>query len=109
MDSLTLNGKEYAVLGLLGKGLSKFPELSKCGDHIRDSMISCIGLALMIGSFLAANAIWGAVGLMIVGAFYVLNDVTGQRLPKTAVGPIAAVVVGILYNLMILVGFVKLA
>ncbi len=100
---------ELQLLGLLGKGLSKFPELSKCGDHIRDSMISCIGLALMIGSFLAANAIWGAVGLMIVGAFYVLNDVTGQRLPKSAVGPIAAVVVGILYNLMILVGFVKLA
>lgn len=100
---------ELQLLGLLGKGLSKFPELSKCGDHIRDSMISCIGLALMIGSFLAANAIWGAVGLMIVGAFYVLNDAAGQRLPKTAVGPIAAVVVGILYNLMILVGFVKLA
>lgn len=100
---------ELQLLGLLGKGLSKFPKLSKCGDHIRDSMISCIGLALMIGSFLAANAIWGAVGLMIVGAFYVLNDVTGQRLPKSAVGPIAAVVVGILYNLMILVGFVKLA
>ncbi|MBO5034357.1 MAG: hypothetical protein J6C43_01955 [Oscillospiraceae bacterium] len=100
---------ELQLLGLLGKGLSKFPELSKCGDHIRDSMISCIGLALMIGSFLAANAIWGAVGLMIVGAFYVLNDVTGQRLPKSAVGPIAAVVVGVLYNLMIFVGFVKLA
>lgn len=99
---------ELQLLGLLGKGLSKFPELSKCGDHIRDSMISCIGLALMIGSFLAANAIWGAVGLMIVGAFYVLNDAAGQRLPKSAVGPIAAVVVGILYNLMIAVGFVKL-
>ncbi|MDE6108438.1 MAG: hypothetical protein K2F83_07220, partial [Oscillospiraceae bacterium] len=53
-------------------------------------------------------AIWGAVGLMIVGAFYVLNDVTGQRLPKSAVGPIAAVVVGILYNIMIVIGFVKL-
>ena len=99
---------EIQLLGLLGKGLSKFPELSKCGDHIRDAMISCIGIALMIGAFLAANAIWGAVGLMIVGAFYVLNDVTGQRLPKTAVGPIAAVIVGILYNLVILVGLVKL-
>ena len=99
---------EIQLLGLLGKGLSKFPELSKCGDHIRDAMISCIGIALMIGAFLAANAIWGAVGLMLVGAFYVLNDVTGQRLPKTAVGPIAAVIVGILYNLMILVGLVKL-
>lgn len=100
---------ELQLLGLLGKGLSKFPELSKSGDHIRDAMISCIGLALTIGSFLAANAIWGAVGLMIVGAFYVLNDVCGQRLPKTAVGPIAAVAVGILYNIMVAIGVVTLA
>lgn len=99
---------EIQLLGLLGQGLSKFPELSKCGDHIRDAMVSCIGLALMIGSFLAANATWGAVGLMIVGAFYVLNDAAGQRLPKSAVGPIAAVAVGVLYNIMIAIGFVQL-
>lgn len=100
---------ELQLLGLLGKGLSKFPELSKSGDHIRDAMISCIGLALTIGSFLAAYAIWGDVGLMIVGGFYVLNDMTGQRLPKTAVGPIAAVAVGILYNIMVGIGVITLA
>lgn len=99
---------EIQLLGLLGTGLSKFPELSKCGDHIRDAMVSCIGLALMIGSFLAANATWGAVGMMIVAAFYVLNDAAGMRLPKTAVGPIAAVIVGILYNIMVVIGVVQL-
>ena len=100
---------EIQILGLLGKLLAKFPGLSQSGDHIRDAMISCIGLALLIGSFMAANATWGAVGLCIVGGFYTINEVTGQRLPKTAVGPIAAVTVGILYNLMILVGFITLA
>ena len=99
---------EIQLLGLLGKGLSKFPELSKCGDYIRDAMVSCIGLALVAGSFLAANATWGAVGLMIVGGFFVLNDVTGQRIPKSAVGPLAAVAVGILYNNMIFLGLVLL-
>ncbi|MSA70301.1 YhfT family protein [Holdemania massiliensis] len=99
---------EIQLLGLLGKGLSKFPELSKCGDYIRDAMVSCIGLALIAGSFLAANATWGAVGLMIVGGFFVLNDVTGQRIPKSAVGPLAAVAVGILFNIMIFLGFVAL-
>ncbi len=99
---------EIQLLGLLGKGLSKFPELSKCGDHIRDAMVSAIGLALVAGSFLAANATWGAVGIMIVGAFYTLNEVTGQRLPKSAVGPIGAVVVGILYNIVIVLGLVTL-
>lgn len=99
---------EIQLLGLLGVGLSKFPELSKCGDHIRDAMVSCIGIALMIGAFMAANAIWGAVGLMLVGAFYVLNDITGQRIPKSAVGPVAAVVVGVLYNIVVLLGLVQL-
>ena len=100
---------EIQLLGLLGKLLAKFPGLSQAGDHIRDAMISCISLALLIGSFMAANATWGAVGLCIVGGFYTINEVTGQRLPKTAVGPIAAVAVGILYNLCILCGFVVLA
>ena len=99
---------EIQLLGLLGKGLSKFPELTKCGDYIRDAMVSCISLAIVAGSFLAGNATWGAVGLMIVGGFYALNEVTGQRLPKTAVGPIAAVVVGILFNIMVGFGFVVL-
>lgn len=99
---------EIQLLGLLGNGLSKFPALSKCGDHIRDAMGSCIGIALIVGAFMAANATWGAVGLMIVGAFYVLNDIAGQRLPKSAVGPVAAVVVGVLYNIMVVLGFVQL-
>ena len=88
--------------------MSKFPELTKCGDYIRDAMVSCVSLALIAGSFLASNATWGAIGIMIVGGFYVVNDVTGQRLPKSAVGPLAAVVVGILYNLMIALGLVVL-
>ncbi len=99
---------EIQLLGLLGKALSKFPELTKCGDYIRDAMVSCVSLALIAGSFLASNATWGAIGIMIVGGFYVVNDVTGQRLPKSAVGPLAAVVVGILYNLMIALGLVVL-
>lgn len=100
---------EIQLLGLLGKLLSKFPELSKSGDHIRNGMMSCLTLALTAGSFLAGNAIWGAVGIMIVGGFYVLNEISGQRIPKTAIGPIAAVAVGIVYNIVIALGLVVLA
>ena len=97
---------EIQLLGLLGNELSKFPELSKSGDHIRNGMMSCLTLALTVGAFLAANQIWGTVGIMIVGGFYVLNEITGQRIPNTAVGPIGAVVVGILYNIIIALGLV---
>jgi len=45
---------------------------------------------------------------MMVGGFYTLNEVTGQRIPKSAVGPLAAVAVGLLYNLAILLHIVTL-
>ncbi len=99
---------EIQLLGLLGKLLSKFPALSKSGDHIRDGMISCLTIALTAGSFLAGNAIWGGVGIMIIGGFYVLNEICGQRIPKTAIGPIAAVAVGVVYNIVIALGLVVL-
>jgi hypothetical protein len=99
---------EIQLLGLLGKYLSKFPELSKSGDHIRDGMSTTLTLAITAGSFLAANATWGGIGMMIVGGAYVLNDMTGERIPKNAVGPLSAAVVGILYNIMIVCGFVVL-
>lgn len=100
---------EIQLLGLLGGLLSKFPELSKSGDHIRNGMLSCLTIALTAGAFLAGNQIWGSVGIMIVGGFYVLNEITGQRIPKTAVGPIGAVAVGIIYNIVIALGLVVLA
>ena len=97
---------EIQLVGLLGTLLSKFPELSKSGDHIRSGMSATLGLALTIGAFLAANATWGTVGIMIVGGFYALNEVTGNRLPKTAVGPFGAVIVGIVYNIVLFLGLV---
>lgn len=95
---------EIQLVGMLGTLLSKFPELSKSGDFIRSGMSSTLGLALTIGAFMAANATWGTVGIMIVGGFYALNEMTGNRLPKTAVGPFGAVVVGIVYNIVLFLG-----
>ena len=100
---------EIQLLGLLGNLLSKFPELTKSGDHIRNGMLSCLSIALTAGAFLAGNAIWSSVGIMIIGGFYVLNEITGQRIPKTAIGPIAAVAVGVLYNVFIATGLIVLA
>ena len=99
---------EIQLVGLLGTLLSKFPELSKSGDHIRSGMSATLSIALTIGSFMAANAIWNTVGIMIVGGFYVINEVMGYKLPKTAIGPIAAVAVGIIYNVFVATGLVVL-
>ena len=99
---------EIQLLGFLGKVLAKFPELSKSGDHIRDGMSSCLYIAMVCGAFLAGNAIWPTIGLLVVGGAYTLNDVTGQRIPRVAVGPLAAILVGILKNIMVILGLIVL-
>ena len=100
---------EIQILGLLGKYLSKFPELSRSGDYIRNGMGSSLGIALTAGSFLAGFAIWGDIGLMGVGAGFLVNEFMGQKIPTNAVGPLSAAVVGIVYNVVIALGFVTLA
>ena len=99
---------EICSLEFLKSLLTKFPKLSQTGDYIRNAMVSCTSLALCIGSFLAANVIWKDIGLCIVGGFYVINDAIGQKVPRIAVGPVAVVIVGILYNLIIVCGLVGL-
>ena len=95
---------EIQSLEKIDNVLSKYPVWSQAGDHVRNAITSCITLALSVGSFVAGNAIWGITGMCIVGAFYSINEVTGRRIPKNAVGSVAAVVVGILYNIAILLG-----
>ncbi|MBQ4343481.1 MAG: hypothetical protein IJC38_06315 [Erysipelotrichaceae bacterium] len=95
---------EVQFVGMLGKLLSKFPELRLSGDHIRDGMAQTLSLALVIGSALAAYAMWSGTGLAILGVAYVLNDSTGQRVPKNAMGPFACVGIGLIVNILTVLG-----
>lgn len=100
---------ELQLLGLLGKWLSRYPELSRSGDHIRNAMVETLNLALLCGSFLAANATWSGIGIMLVGGAYLLNEVLGQKIPRTAIGPMSAACVGIIYNIFVALGWIVLA
>jgi hypothetical protein len=72
-------------------------------------MVETLNLALLCGSFLAANATWSGIGIMLVGGAYLLNEVLGQKIPRTAIGPMSAACVGIIYNIFVALGWIVLA
>jgi hypothetical protein len=41
---------------------------------------------------------WPGIGLYVVGGFWLLNEVSGVRVMRVAVGPLAAIAVGLAFN-----------
>ncbi|MGG3467320.1 YhfT family protein [Neobacillus pocheonensis] len=97
-------GLEVLSLGKVGGFLNKFPSLKMSGDNIRTAMLQILELALLIGGVNAANQIWAGTGMFIVIALYILNEIAGKPIIRLAAGPIAAIIVGILANVLALVG-----
>lgn len=97
-------GLEVLSLGKIGGFLNKFPSLKMSGDNIRTAMLQILELALLIGGVNAANQIWAGTGMFIVIALYILNEIAGKPVIRLAAGPIAAIIVGILANVLALVG-----
>lgn len=95
---------EVWCIGLLDGMLNKLPGLRACGDHIRAGMAQTLSIALVIGSALSAYAMWEVTGLAILGVVYVINDAVGQRVPRNAVGPLTCVGIGLLLNLLTVLG-----
>ncbi len=101
---------EVLVLGLLGKFLGRFPTLRGASDNIRSSMGTCVELALLIGSVgacttMGAATTAGAAGGFFIGAaIYLINEVTGRKIMRMAIGPVAAIATGLILNLTYLIG-----
>lgn len=84
--------------------LGRFPDLRELGGAVRDSMTIVTELALLIGGFVSANAIWPGYGLLIAGGMYFLNETAGRPVIRLAIAPVAAIAVGLLVNLATLAG-----
>ncbi|MCM0649736.1 YhfT family protein [Clostridium swellfunianum] len=95
---------EVMLLDVLAKMLDKFPGVRKCGDNIRTAMSKLLEVALLVGGMMAANAMAPGLGLFIVAGLYVLNQTAKKPIVSMAVGPVGAVVVGILINVLYVVG-----
>ncbi|MEM1483596.1 YhfT family protein [Oscillospiraceae bacterium PP1C4] len=95
---------EVLLLGIIGKFLGKFPSIRAASDNIRSAITTVMEFALLIGSINAVIAMGGYTGFFIGAMIYFINEMTGRRIMKMAIGPVAAISTGILLNVLHLVG-----
>ncbi|WP_294730641.1 YhfT family protein [uncultured Faecalibaculum sp.] len=103
-------GLEVLLLGVIGGLLDKFPALRELGDYIRDAMSKILELALLVGGFTSSFAIMnevgmGALGPMTVMIVWMLNKTAKKPvLMPLAVGPVVAIALGIIANVIMVLG-----
>lgn len=97
-------GFEVLSLRKIGGYLNRFPALKMSGDNIRTAMVQILEVALLVGGINAGNQIWEGTGLFMVVALYILNEIAGKPVMRLAAGPIAAIVVGVVANILALAG-----
>lgn len=98
-------GLEILLLGVIGQFLDRYPSLREAGDSLRGAMEKVVTVALIAGSMVAADKMMpGGGGYFIVAGLVALNELTGQRIYSMATAPMAAIGVGILANILVVVG-----
>ncbi|HLS53504.1 MAG TPA: YhfT family protein, partial [Tissierellaceae bacterium] len=63
-----------------------------------------LDIALLVGGMLAANAIAPTIGYIWVIGLYFLNQVSKKPLASMAIGPIGAITMGLIVNVLHLLG-----
>ena len=56
----------------------------------------------------AATSAGAEGGFLIGGVIYLINEATGRKIMRMAIGPIAAIATGLLFNLTYLIGLTPL-
>ncbi|OTA20549.1 membrane protein [Xenorhabdus beddingii] len=95
---------EIQLLAKIAIWLDKYPGVKACSGHIRTAITKMLEVALLVGAMIASNAILPGIGFMIVAGIYLLNRTSKRPLVEMAIGPIATIAVGILANLLFLLG-----
>lgn len=103
LGALTI-GLEVLFIDRIAVFLDKFPGIRKSGDNIRTAMSKLLEIALLVGGMNAANAIAPGLGFFTVTGLYILNEVAGKPVVRMAVGPMAAILVGFLANILSVLG-----
>ena len=100
---------EVLLLGFIAKGLDRFPGMKDLGDNIRTSMSKILDIALLVGGMMAANAIAPTIGYIWVIGLFFLNQNSKKPIPPMAIGPLGAISMGIIVNLLHLIGLFPVA
>lgn len=95
---------EVYLLGGIAAFLDKFPGIRRASDNIRTAMGQLLEVALLVGGANASNMALPGLGIFIVIGLYLLNEIAGRPIVRMAVGPVAAILVGILANILAVFG-----
>ncbi|AXE80470.1 YhfT family protein [Streptomyces atratus] len=91
---------EVLALSYIGKVLGKLPSVRDSSEHLRSAIGDTLQLAILFGSLMAANAMGGGLGILVVGGLYLMNEAMGRPVVKMAAAPAAVIVGGILLNVL---------
>lgn len=95
---------EVQLLSFMAKGLDRFPGVREMGEHIRTAMNKVLEVALLIGGAMASESIAPGIGYFWVIGMLLLNRKAKKPVVDLAVGPIAAISLGIIANILYFFG-----
>ena len=95
---------EVQLLTLMAKALDKFPGIREMGEYIRTAMNKVLEVALLIGGAMASEQIAPGIGYFWVIGLMLLNRKAKKPVVELAVGPIAAISLGVIVNILYLLG-----
>ncbi|MFJ9418312.1 YhfT family protein [Streptomyces sp. NPDC101227] len=91
---------EVLALSGIGRVLGRLPSLRDSSERLRGAIGDTLHLAILFGSLMAANAMGGGLGILIVGGLYLVNEAMGRVVVRMAAGPAAVIVAGIALNVL---------
>lgn len=91
---------EILAIAAFLKFITKYPKVRETGAAIRDALTVVAEVSFLVGGAISAEAIWPGTGFLITSVLYVANEVAGCPVMRLAVGPLCAMLVGILLNIL---------
>jgi hypothetical protein len=95
---------EALSLAFVVRLLDRFPAMLKTADSARWAMTKLLEIAALVGGMMAANNMAPGLGFLAVAGLYLLNEAAGTPVVRAAVGPVGVILVGIVVNVMALLG-----
>ncbi len=91
---------EILLLPHLRRAFTAAPALRDVSDNVRNAMYLTFETALLVGAVLAGAQMAAGLGVLLVGGLYLLNETLGRPVLRMAAGPAAALVAGLVLNLL---------
>ena len=95
---------EIYGLFALGRLFDRYEEVRAMADVLRTAIFHVMEIGLLIGGGIAANAMAPGIGFLIVVGAWWINRYADSPIMPMAVGPIAAILVGVIANILAVLG-----